>query len=80
MQENLFADAVLSVSDFVALTNQTLEFALPQVTIRGELANFRVSKNKWLYFDLKDDAATVRFFGTVYQLTTPLEDGMVLRV
>src|SRR4051794_4159186 len=70
----------LSVSDFVALHNQILEYALPNVTVVGELANFRVSKNRWVYFDLKDETASVRFFGTVYQLSGPLEDGMLLRV
>jgi exodeoxyribonuclease VII large subunit len=67
-------------SDFVALLNQTLEFAYPSVVIEGELANFRVSKNRWVYFDLKDDNASVKFFGTVYNLPGPLEEGMVLRV
>lgn len=71
---------VLSVSDFVAVLNQTLEFAYPNVTIHGELANFRVSKNRWVYFDLKDELASVKFFGTVYQLPGPLEDGMTLEV
>jgi exodeoxyribonuclease VII large subunit len=70
----------LSVSGFVALFNQTLEYAYPSVTITGELANLRVSKNRWLYFDLKDEGATVKFFGTVYQLPGPLEDGMLLKV
>jgi exodeoxyribonuclease VII large subunit len=70
----------LSVSEFVALANQTLEYAYPNVHIVGELANYRVSKNRWVYFDLKDDDATVRFFGTVYQLPGPLEDGMMLAV
>lgn len=70
----------LSVSQFVALHNQILDYAMPEVTVVGELANFRVSKNKWVYFDLKDETATVRFFGTVYQLQGPLEDGMLLRV
>ncbi len=79
-QGGLFADVVLEVSDFVALVNQTFEYAYPAVTVRGELANFRVSKNKWVYFDLKDEGATVRFFGTVFQLSGPLEDGMLLRV
>ncbi len=74
------AELALGVSEFVALLNQTLEYAYPIVTITGELANFRVSKNRWVYFDLKDDAATVRFFGTVYQLPGPLEDGMLLAV
>lgn len=73
-------NTVFSVSDFVAVLNQTLEFAYPSVTIAGELANFRVSKNRWVYFDLKDELASVKFFGTVYQLPGPLEDGMTLQV
>src|SRR5881227_1133905 len=70
----------LSVGEFVALLNQTLEYAYPSVVIVGELANLRISKNRWVYFDLKDDLASVKFFGTVYQLPGPLEDGMLLRV
>lgn len=70
----------VSVSDFVALLNQSLEYAFPSVAIVGELANMRVSKNKWVYFDLKDDYSSVKCFGTVYQLSGPLEDGMLLRV
>lgn len=73
-------DLQLSVSEFVTLLNQTLEYAYPGVTITGELANLRVSKNRWVYFDLKDDTASVKFFGTVYQLPGPLEDGMLLKV
>ncbi|HSW80228.1 MAG TPA: exodeoxyribonuclease VII large subunit [Candidatus Saccharimonadales bacterium] len=71
---------VLSVSDFVALVNQTFEYAFNSIVITGELANFRISKNKWVYFDLKDEFASVRFFGTVYALPGPLEDGMLLEV
>lgn len=70
----------LAVGEFVALLNQTLEYAYPSVIITGELANLRVSKNRWVYFDLKDDEATVKFFGTVYMLPGPLEDGMLLKV
>jgi exodeoxyribonuclease VII large subunit len=69
-----------SVSEFVAVLNQTLEYAYPNVVVSGEIANFRVSKNRWVYFDLKDEQASVRFFGTVYQLPAPLEDGMVVAV
>ncbi len=71
---------VLSVSDFVVVLNQTLEYAYPNVKVAGELANFRVSKNRWVYFDLKDELASVKFFGTVYQLPGPLENGMTLQV
>lgn len=73
-------ELVLTVSEFVAVLNQTLEYAYPNITISGELANFRVSKNRWVYFDLKDDEASVKFFGTIYQLPGPLEDGMLLAV
>ncbi len=73
-------ELVLSVSEFVAVLNQTLEYAYPNVTITGELANFRVSKNRWVYFDLKDAESSVKFFGTIYQLSGPLEDGMMLAV
>lgn len=73
-------NVILSVSDFVGLLNQTLEFAYPNVMVQGELANFRVSKGKWVYFDLKDDYSSVKFFGTIYQLPGPLEDGMLMQV
>ncbi|HSW99023.1 MAG TPA: exodeoxyribonuclease VII large subunit [Candidatus Saccharimonadales bacterium] len=74
------AEITLAPAEFVALINQTLDYAYPHVTITGELANFRVSKGRWVYFDLKDDEATVHFFGTVYMLPGPLEDGMLLAV
>jgi exodeoxyribonuclease VII large subunit len=74
------SELVLSVSDFVAVFNQTLEYAYPTVTVVGELANFRVSKNRWVYFDLKDESASVKFFGTVYQMPGPLEDGLMVQV
>lgn len=74
------SELVLSVSDFVAVFNQTIQYAYPQVTVVGELANFRVSKNRWVYFDLKDEGASVKFFGTIYQLPGPLEDGLMVQV
>lgn len=73
-------EPVFGVSDFVAVFNQTLEHAYPSVIIQGELANFKVSKNRWVYFDLKDEFSSVKFFGTVYQMPGPLEDGLLLQV
>ena len=82
MQPNNSAgqDVELSVSQFVAILNQTLDYAYPNVVITGELANLRISKQRWVYFDLKDDMSTVKFFGNVQQLPGPLEDGMLLKV
>ncbi len=73
-------ELIFGVSDFVAVFNQTLEIAYPLVTIVGEVTNFRVSKNRWVYFDLKDESASVKFFGNISVLPGPLEDGMLLKV
>ena len=74
-------ELVLSPSDFVAVTNQTLEFAFGGLArIEGELSNFRISKNKWVYFDVKDDTAKVSCFASVYALPGPLEDGMLIKI
>lgn len=52
----------------------------PVVGVVGELSSFRISKGAWVYFDLKDETACVKFFGSVRQLPGPLEDGMRLEV
>lgn len=78
--DNKKGSLVLGVSDFVAILNQTLEYAYPNVAIVGELTNLRVSKGKWVFFDLKDEFASVKFFGTIYTLPGPLEDGLMLQV
>ncbi|HEY5267945.1 MAG TPA: exodeoxyribonuclease VII large subunit, partial [Candidatus Saccharimonadales bacterium] len=57
-------DQIFSVSDFVAVFNQSISYAYPHVYIEGEIENFKISKNKWVYFSLRDDMASVRFFGT----------------
>ncbi len=71
---------VLGVSEFIATVNATMEASFAYTDIEGELANFRVSKGKWVYFDLKDETATLKCFATIYSLPGPLEDGMVVRV
>lgn len=66
----------LSVSEYIALTNQTLEFAYPTVEIEGEVASFKVNQNKYVFFDIKDAGASVGCFMMVYALRVPIEDGM----
>jgi len=70
----------LSVSDFVALTNQTLEYAYPVVQVEGEVAEYKVIQGKWISFKLKDDEALVSCFASVYTMRTPLENGMKVLV
>lgn len=68
-----------SPAEFVSILNQTLEYAYSRVVVVGELSSFRVARGKWVYFDLKDDEAKVSFFGSVFALPGPLEDGMMVR-
>nr|MBP7835134.1 exodeoxyribonuclease VII large subunit [Candidatus Saccharibacteria bacterium] len=69
---------LFSPTDFVALTNQVLETAFGFIHIQGEVSNFRISKNKWVYFDLKDDYSKVACFASVYAMPGPIENGMVV--
>jgi exodeoxyribonuclease VII large subunit len=66
----------LGVSDFIALANQTLEYAYPTIEVEGEVASFKVNQGKFVFFDLKDTGGSVGCFMMVWQLRTPIEDGM----
>lgn len=66
----------LSVSDFVALTNQTLDYAYPTVVIEGEVASFKVNQGKYVFFNLKDAEASIGCFMMAFALRVPIEDGM----
>ena len=71
---------ILTPTDFVATTNQILETSYGFFYVEGEVSQFRISKQKWVYFDVKDQYAKVSFFGSIYMLPGPIEDGMVVRV
>ncbi len=70
----------LTVSDAIALINQTLEYAYPTLVVEGEVASFKVNKDRYVFFDIKDASGTLGCFMTVYQLRVGLEDGMRVRV
>ncbi len=70
----------LSVSDAIALINQTLDYAFPTLVIEGEVASFKVNQGKFVFFDIKDDEGTLGCFMMAFQLRTALEDGMRVRV
>lgn len=71
---------ILTVSDFVSVFNQIIEMSQPIVCVNGEISSFKISKNRWAYLDLKDQASKVRCFGAVSQLPTPMEDGMLINI
>ncbi|MBP9667201.1 exodeoxyribonuclease VII large subunit [Candidatus Saccharibacteria bacterium] len=70
----------LQVSELIALTNQTLEYAYPSIEVEGEVASFKVNQGKFVFFDLKDETGSVACFMTVWQLRMPVEDGMKIVV
>ena len=70
----------LTPTEFVAVVNQTLEYAYSSVMITGEVASFKVNQGKWVFFDLKDEETSVSCFMTLWSLRVPLEDGMKVTV
>lgn len=73
-------DLNLTPTEFLAVINQTLDYAYASVTIVGEVASFKINQGKWVFFDLKDEESSVSCFMTLYQLRMPIEDGMKVMV
>ena len=74
--EKSIAKPVFSVSDFIAVVNQTLEYAYQSVDIEGEVAGFKINHDKFVFFDIKDGSGSINCFMTVWQLRVPIQDGM----
>lgn len=70
----------LTVSKFLSQINQTLDLEFHPVTLIGEVASFKINQGKWVFFDLKEDSYSLSCFLPLYQLRTPLEDGMKILV
>ena len=70
---------IFSPSDLIEVLNQTLDYAYPGVEIEGEIASYKVNQNKYVFFDLKDEAASVNCFMSIFYLRQPLKDGMRVR-
>jgi len=74
--EKLTALPIFSVSDFIAVVNQTFEYAYPTVEVEGEVSSFKINQEKFIFFDIKDKSGSIGCFMTVWQLRVPIEDGM----
>lgn len=70
----------ISVSEAIALINQTMEYAYPTLVIEGEVSGFKVNQGKFVFFDIKDAGGSLGCFMMLFQLRTVLEDGMRVRV
>lgn len=73
-------EQVYSVSDFFEIINHNLEYSYPDVIITGEVSSFKINQNKWVFFDIKDEQCSIGCFMSIYQLHTPIEDGMMVKI
>ncbi len=69
-----------SVSQFIAVCNQALEYGFTGINIEGEVSSFKINQGKWVFFDLKEGDSTVNCFLPLRQLSVALQDGMTVRV
>lgn len=79
MYDNLTSQSI-TPTQFVSLFNSSLELVIPEVRVRGEISSFRIAKNQWVYFDIKDESSSVKCFGSVFNLPGPLSDGIVVEI
>ena len=49
----------LTPTEFIAVVNQTFEYAYSSVLLVGEVASFKVNQGKWVFFDIKDEESSV---------------------
>lgn len=73
------SDKVFSVSEINGLLKEILEGSFPQITIEGEISNYRPNSTGHLYFTLKDSAnqiSAVMFRGYASYLNFKIQDGM----
>ncbi len=72
-------EIVLTVSQCVEAINIALD-SLGELTVEGEVSEFRIIQNKWVTFDIKDKQSVLKCFMTVWSLRTQIEDGMLVKV
>ena len=73
-------EPIFGVTDALAVLNQVFETATPNIIIVGEIANFKINQNKWVFFDIKDEESSMGCFMSVFNLHTAIEDGMKVRI
>ncbi len=74
------AEVTFTVSEFIEVCNQSLDYSFPGIIVEGEVASFKVNQGKWVFFDLKEGDSTVSCFMVLSQLTSAIADGMKIRV
>ena len=77
----MISDRPLRIAEITSLVKEILEGAFPQVTVEGEISNYRPSSAGHCYFTLKDESSAisaVMFKGKTRNLTFEPKDGMLV--
>lgn len=69
---------IYTVSEFRTELNEL--FGQVTVAIEGEVSEFKISRERFVWFSLVDEEAVLPCFMLTFQLRQPLEDGMKVRV
>ncbi|MBP9131759.1 exodeoxyribonuclease VII large subunit [Candidatus Saccharibacteria bacterium] len=73
-------DLVFSVGEFVSVFNQTLEMAYPKAIITGEIISSNIWRDRLVFFDIKDDEASLSCMIPLAMLGIQIEEGMQVRI
>lgn len=82
MTELFQKDTVFTVSNLTALIREILEGTFSNITLEGEISNYRPNSSGHLYFTLKDEGAqisAVMFRGRAMSLDFVPKDGMKVK-
>lgn len=75
---DLLSDQVLTVTSAVELINGVLTPL--SLAIEGEVSGFKISQDKFVFFDIKDEEALLNCFMMRFNLPFKLEDGMKIKL
>lgn len=69
---------VFSVSEYIEQLNHVLYER--DAVVEGEISEYKINQQKWIFFKVKDDTGVLECFATVFRVRIPLEDGMRVRI
>jgi len=70
------SEIIFTPSLLVNTINQNFNYNYPLIIISGEVANFKINQNKFVFFDIKDNNSTVNCFMMLFAMKMPIQDGM----
>src|SRR3989344_5097375 len=76
--DELLKDKIFTVSEFNDFVNAVLQPL--SAIVEGEVADFKISQGKFVWFMLKDETQALSCFSMVFKIREPIEEGMKVKV